>query len=103
MMDRTPLSPEFKQLAIDVYNRRIDGVHTAWVADQYGISQARALRMLKAIVSGLVYDPDYPFGEYCNKMCGVTVFDGSTFTFGDDADFSEGRRGAANHYIWFCN
>jgi hypothetical protein len=102
-VSRKALPSDLTQLAIDIYNRNIDGVPTAWVADHYGISHSRVLKALKGVVKGDVYAPDYPFGEYCDNMCGVAVADGSTFTYGDDADFGEGRRGAANHYIWFCN
>ena len=101
---RRPLSGDLARIGIDAYNRKLDGVTTAWVAERYQITQSRALRALKRIVKGEIYHPtEYPFGDYCPLMCGVGIRDGSTFTFGDDCDYGEGRRGAANHYNWFCN
>lgn len=105
MEDRKPFQDKsLISLAIDIYNRRIDGFETGWAAKQYSVDRRKILRALTEISSGQIFDREaYPFGAYDPSMCGVSVCDGSTFTHGDSAEFSEGRRGAANHYVWFCN
>jgi hypothetical protein len=101
-MQRKEMEPNLVALAIDIYKSKIDGWTTKMVAAEYGVSQAKALKNLMAIAKGEIYAPQYPFGDYCNNMCGVEIADGSTFTYGDNADFAEGKR-RNNQYNWFTH
>jgi hypothetical protein len=92
-----------REIAVDVWMRRVDGLTTQDVASRYGISRQKALKILKQIQAGEIWHPDYPFGLFDEFMSGVEVCDGSTFTHGDSAEYMEGKRGASNHYVWFCN
>jgi hypothetical protein len=102
-MIRAKLAGNLQEIAIAAYQGYLDGVDTAWVANQYGVTQKQALKTLKDIVSGKVYDETlYPFGEFDESMNGVAIADGTTFAYGDNAEYKEGRRGF-NHYLWFSH
>jgi hypothetical protein len=103
MRRQTFTDPTLAKLANDIYNRKVDGMQTRGIAEAYGISMNLAFRSLNKIVYGGVYSEDFPFGEFDEDMGGVRIQDGSTFTHGDDAEYSEGRTGSANHLVWFCN
>jgi hypothetical protein len=86
-----------KAIAEAVYNGEIDGLNTNEVAEKFEIPRPATLKILKKIAAGeCTYQPF----EFIEVIGGVQVRNGSTFVYGDDGEFMEGRQGF-NHYIWF--
>jgi hypothetical protein len=90
------LSKEEVAIATAVWEGQIDGWTTRMVADAFGVTTNKALRILKNICKGRCDLHPFVHDEYYN---GVKVADGRIFVWGENADYLEGH--GRRHHNWF--